>query len=224
VRGSEDRNAAGEANVTIGVGRIPLEGGDAMMKKMLQVSLVATASLVLFLACAPAASARPAGAGKAAQQAAPAATANPNDGFLITWKDISGKLIVMAEDFPEDKYDYKPKPEVRSFAEQLLHATGSIYYFKAILEGKQAKEEDEAKRADFKNKAEIVAYAKKAVAEGTAMLQKADFSKVIAGPRRTRNPYQFWSDFCEHPGEHYGQMVVYYRLNGLVPPDSRPKK
>jgi hypothetical protein len=195
-----------------------------MTTKTYSVSLAAVVSLAVCLACTPAASARPAGGGKAAQQAAPAATTNPNEGFLRTWKDISGKIVVMAEDFPEDKYDFKPKPEVRTFAEQVLHATGSIYYFKAILEGKQPKDEDEAKRADFKNKAEIVAYAKKAVAEGTAMLEKADFSKVIAGPRRSRNPYQFWSDFCEHPGEHYGQMVVYYRLNGLVPPDSRPVK
>jgi len=195
-----------------------------MRNKICSASIAAAASLAVFLACAPAAGARPAAGGKAQQKPAPAATTNPNEGFLRTWKDISGKVLEMAEDFPEDKYDYKPKPEVRSFSEQLLHATGSVYYFKAILEGKQPKEEDEAKRASFKNKAEIVAYAKKAVAEGTAMLEKADFSKVIAGPRRSLNPYQFWSDFCEHPGEHYGQMVVYYRLNGLVPPDSRPKK
>jgi uncharacterized damage-inducible protein DinB len=171
-----------------------------------------------------AAGARPAGEGNVGQQSAPAATTNPNEGFLRTWKDTARKIIEMAEDFPEDKYDFKPKPEVRSFAEQVLHATGSVYYWKATLEGKQFKEEDEPKRASFKNKAEIVAYAKKAVADGTAILEKADFSKTIQGRRRMINPYEFWSDFCEHPGEHYGQMVVYYRLNGLVPPESRPKK
>ena len=31
-------------------------------------------------------------------------------------------------------------------------------------------------------------------------------------------------DTIEHSGEHYGQLVVYYRINGLVPPESRPKK
>jgi len=192
-------------------------------EKICKVSFAA-AGIALWFAAVPAASARPVppAARAAAPQSAPAATTNPNEGFLATWKDISGKLIVMAEDFPEDKYDYKPKPEVRSFAEQLIHATGSVYYFKAMIEGRQPKESDEAKRSDFKSKAEIVAYAKKAVAEGTAMIEKADFSKTIKGSRRQINPYQFWSDFCEHPGEHYGQMVVYYRVNGLVPPDSRP--
>ncbi|HTQ87334.1 MAG TPA: DinB family protein [Candidatus Solibacter sp.] len=188
------------------------------------VLFAAAAALATGMLFAPGAGARPARAGAAPQQAAPAATTNPNEGFLTTWKDVSKKILEMAEDFPEDKYDFKPKPEVRSFAEQVLHATSSVYYWKAALEGKQLKDEDLPKRSDFKNKAEIVAYAKKAVADGTAMLEKADFSKTIAGRRRQINPYEFWSDFCEHPGEHYGQMVVYYRLNGLVPPESRPKK
>jgi len=141
---------------------------------------------------------------------------------MATWKDIAGKIAVMADDFPEDKYDFKPTPEVRSFAEQLLHVTGSIYYFQALMQGQ--KPPDDPARSNFKNKAEIVAYAKKALAEGTAMLEKTDFSKAIPRPQRPINPYRFWSDVCEHTGEHYGQMVVYYRLNGIVPPDSRPKK
>ena len=53
-----------------------------------------------------------------------------------------------------------------------------------------------------------MAYAKKAIAEGTAMLAKADFSKPYGPPERPGNPYRFWSDFCEHAGEHYGRMVV----------------
>ena len=165
-----------------------------------------------------------------APQAAAAGSTNPNEGFLATWKEISGKIAVMAEDFPEDKYDFKPKPEVRTFAEQVLHVTGSIYYFQAILEAKKPPEDP--KRESFKSKAEIVAYAKKAIADGTAMLEKADFSKAIQRPkpqagqkeRPPINPYRLWSDFCEHAGEHYGQLVVYYRVNGLVPPESRPKK
>jgi len=188
-----------------------------------RMTLAAAAGFALWLACVPMAIAGPARGGAAQQQAPPAATTNPNEGFLRTWKDIAGKISVMAEDFPEEKYDFKPKPEVRTFAEQLLHVTSSVYYFQAILEGKNPTEEG-PKRADFKGKAEIVAYAKKALADGTAMLEKADFSRTIARPKRALNPYQLWSDFCEHAGEHYGQMVVYYRLNDIVPPDSRPRK
>jgi len=44
---------------------------------------------------------------------------------LDSWNDIGRKLIAMAEDFPEDKYDFKPTPAQRSFAEQLLHVAGA---------------------------------------------------------------------------------------------------
>jgi hypothetical protein len=45
--------------------------------------------------------------------------------LLISWRDIARKLSEMAEDFPEDKYDWKPASDVRSFAEQLVHAAAS---------------------------------------------------------------------------------------------------
>src|SRR5580658_4402215 len=41
---------------------------------------------------------------------------------LDSWNEVGRKLIAMAEDFPEDKYDFRPTPAERSFAEQLLHA------------------------------------------------------------------------------------------------------
>src|SRR5262245_53300577 len=47
---------------------------------------------------------------------------------LDSWNEAGRKLIAMAEDFPEDKYDFKPTPAQRSFAEQLLHAAGASYY------------------------------------------------------------------------------------------------
>ncbi len=161
----------------------------------------------------------------AAQQTAPAGGTSPTAGYLESWNDSGRKLIAMAEDFPEDKYDFKPKPEVRSFAEQMLHVSGAVYYFAAQVKGQKTPEDP--KRSEFKSKAEIVAYVKKAVADGAALVRTfgdASFSKPMQIGKRSVNPYYFWADFCEHPGEHYGQMVVYYRLNNLVPPESRPKK
>src|SRR5438270_8620440 len=55
---------------------------------------------------------------------------------LESWNGVGKKLIAMAEDFPEDKYDYKPTPAQRSFAEQLLHACGASYFFTNLAEGK----------------------------------------------------------------------------------------
>src|ERR1700726_3291382 len=59
---------------------------------------------------------------------------------LDSWNDIGRKITAMAEDFPEDKYDFKPTPAQRSFAEQLLHAAGATYYFTNPVTGQKPPE------------------------------------------------------------------------------------
>ena len=54
---------------------------------------------------------------------------SPSKVLLDSWNEIGRKLIAMAEDFPEDKYDFKPTPAQRTFAEQLLHAANANYFF-----------------------------------------------------------------------------------------------
>ena len=60
----------------------------------------------------------------------------------------------MAEDFPEDKYDYKPSPAERSFAEQLLHASNANYFFTNPATGQKPPTEEDPKRDQFKGKAD----------------------------------------------------------------------
>ena len=91
--------------------------------------------------------------------------------MLDTWNDVARKLNTMAEDFPEDKYDFKPTPAQRSFAEQLLHAAGANYFFTNLANGQKPPSEEEPKRSTFKNKAEIVAYVKKAMDDGAAAIK-----------------------------------------------------
>jgi uncharacterized damage-inducible protein DinB len=154
----------------------------------------------------------------------------PSKVLLDSWNDIGRKLIAMAEDFPEDKYDFKATPPQRSFSEQLLHAAGANYFFiNAITGSKTPNPEEVMKRDHYKDKAEIVAFVKKAFADGAAAIQaKGDrgLSDEVKDP--FGNQLVRVSDlaygFIEHSGEHYGQLVVYYRLSGLVPPESRPKK
>src|SRR6201981_1210915 len=61
----------------------------------------------------------------------------PSRVLLDNWNGIGRKLIAMAEDFPEDKYDFKPTPAQRSFADQLLHAAGANYIFTDTANGKK---------------------------------------------------------------------------------------
>src|SRR3984957_66958 len=90
---------------------------------------------------------------------------------LDSWNDIGRKLTAIAEDFPEDKYDFKPTPAQRSFAEQLLHAAGSNYYFTDAVNGKKPPAGADPKRHQYKTKADIVAFVKKSFADGAAAIQ-----------------------------------------------------
>jgi hypothetical protein len=65
-----------------------------------------------------------------------------------SWNEIGRKLVAMAEDFPEDKCDFKPTPAQKSFAEQLLHVAGSNDFFTDVAQGK--KPTDDESRAHFK--------------------------------------------------------------------------
>ncbi len=160
-----------------------------------------------------------------AQEAEPAPTAGPSQEVLRMWNYVGGKLVTMAEDFPEGKYDYRPTPEVRTFAEMLLHIAGSSYLFIDTARGEKMGEED-LSREKYATKAEVVAVLKKSVEEGAALIQQAGdegMARPLKFPFGNQMISQqgFWMAQVEHAGEHYGNLVVYYRLNGIVPPASR---
>jgi uncharacterized damage-inducible protein DinB len=163
------------------------------------------------------------------KNAAPKPAVGPSQALLDGWNDIGRKLIAMAEDFPEDKYDFKPVPAERSFAEQLLHAANANYFFTNPAMGLKPPAEEDPKRDQFKTKAAIVEFVKKAFADGAAAIkQKGDkgLNDLLVDPfanQQVRVSDMAWG-LIEHSGEHYGQLVVYYRVSGLVPPESRPKK
>src|SRR5258708_2352399 len=90
---------------------------------------------------------------------------------LDSWNEIGRKLTAMAEDFPEDKYDFKPTPAQRSFAEQLLHAAGACYYFTNPVMGQKPPAGRDPKRERYKSKADIVAFVKKSFADGATAIQ-----------------------------------------------------
>lgn len=155
----------------------------------------------------------------AAQQ--PAASAA--DDLLAAWNREAKKLVDMAEDFPEDKYNYKPTPEVRSFAEQLQHVAEANQHFARLARG-EAPGGSEHHEAVPKTKAEIVARLKKSFEEGAAAIKQAGeagLSQPIKLPTRTLSAYGLWTAAVVNAAEHYGNLVVYYRLNGLVPPTTR---
>jgi DinB superfamily len=166
--------------------------------------------------------------GQDAAKKKPGPALSPSQEVLEQWNDIGRKLIAMAEDFPEDKYGFKPQAESRTFLENMLHASASMYYFTDTAMGKKTRYPDDAKDLNIKSRAQLVAFVKKAVEDGAAVIkEKGDKGlneEVEDGSPHLDRLYDLAYGLIEHSGEHYGQLVVYYRLNGLVPPESRPKK
>jgi len=191
---------------------------------MKYVGLISTTILVAAVLALPAHAQE-----MAKKDAAPKPALSPSQAVLDSWNDIARKLIAMAEDFPEDKYDFKPTPAQRTFAEQLLHAAGANYFFTNLTLGQKPPAEEDPKRDQYKTKADVVAFVKKSYADGAAAIKaKGDkgMNDLITDPdshQQTRI-YDEAYGFIEHSGEHYGQLAVYYRVAGLVPPESRPKK
>src|ERR1700685_2196003 len=96
---------------------------------------------------------------------------SPSKVLLDNWNEIGRKLTAMAEDFPEDKYDFKPNPAQRSFAQQLLHAANANYFFINPILGRKVPTGD-PKRDQYKRKAEVAAFVKKSFADGAALIKE----------------------------------------------------
>lgn len=135
----------------------------------------------------------------------------------------------MAQDFPEDKLDYRPTPQVRTFAEQVLHATAATAVFTSLAQGIKPTsfhEVEKPSREKYKTRAQIVEYIQKTFADGAALIQKYGDKGLLElvdspfgnGKMTQASAFTF---AIGHLYDHYGQCVVSYRLNGLLPPASR---
>ena len=163
------------------------------------------------------------------QNQPPGPALSRSEEMLNRWNDIGNKLIAMAQDFPEDKYDYKLQKDERTFALNLLHAAALDFVVIRRVSGSNVGpdfgEGDNPSRDVFKTKADVVKFVQEAVADGAKVIQQQgdaglDKTSKFFGNRMAHNS-SIWTFTIEHSGEHYGQLVVYYRANNLVPPDSR---
>jgi hypothetical protein len=180
----------------------------------------------------------PASAQDSAKNAgSPNLAASPSAALLKQWNEIGRKLIAMAEDFPENKYDFKAAPTTGTFAERMIHGAAANYFFTNLALGQKLPPDEDPPRAQFKNKAAIVAYVKKSFADGAAAIKsKGDkgISALVIDPFAADVPANANKEqirlgdlgfgIVEHSGEVYGQLSVYYRVAGMIPPESRPKK
>src|ERR1700693_1919838 len=117
--------------------------------------------------------------------ASPNLATSPSAALLKQWNEIGRKLIAMAEDFPENKYDFKAAPTAGTFAERLIHGAATNYFFTNLALGQKPPSEEDPPRAQFKNKAAIVAFVRKSFADGAAAIKsKGDkgLSALVIAP------------------------------------------
>ena len=150
-----------------------------------------------------------------AQAQPPKPELTTRDVLLKQWSDIGEKVVQLAEQFPEDKYEFRPVAGVRTFGDQLRHVAFWNGFVAKNARGEKADGKlNELPKAEYPTKAAVVKALKSSLAEATALLKQ--------GPATpSAKLTDLWVSFTEHSGEHYGQLVVYYRLNGIVPPASR---
>ena len=152
-------------------------------------------------------------------------------------KIVEGEFTSAAEAMPEDKYSFAPTTGefkgVRTFAEQIKHVAAANYLFFSWFLGQKPPEGNENGPANVKTKDEILKYLKDSFAlahRAIATLTPENATEQLNGPDGKPRGVPFNSRLaiatigCWHPMDHYGQMVEYLRMNGIIPPASRPKK
>ncbi|HEY1342436.1 MAG TPA: DinB family protein, partial [Bryobacteraceae bacterium] len=139
----------------------------------------------------------------------------PAQAIRLVFHDVNRRVLDMARDFPAEKYSYAPAKDVRSFGDVVVHIASGNAFGAKIGRGEKANW-DEIDPKTAQGKAAIVALLERTINEAEDSLRKIPDDRF----HETLSP---WLAIIEHDGEHYGQLVVYYRANGMVPPESRPK-
>jgi hypothetical protein len=135
--------------------------------------------------------------------------------LVARWAGIGDKVVTLAKEFPPEQFEFRPAPGVRSFADQLRHVAFWNQYVEKTMRGEQAD--------GTANELSPQAYAGKKAVVG-ALRKSFDGVKSVlesGGGVPPTTDLDSLVSFIQHGAEHYGQLVVYYRLNGLVPPASR---
>jgi uncharacterized damage-inducible protein DinB len=141
------------------------------------------------------------------------------------YRGIRNYFLRAAEKMPEANYSFKPSADVRTFAQQLAHVADDQYNLCAPAKGETRKAAYTAIENSLSRKADLVPALRDAFAYcDTAYdsLTDANAAEVAGRGGRTRFAQLNWNLW--HTWEHYGNIVVYLRMKGLVPPTSERSK
>lgn len=154
-------------------------------------------------------------------------SANPiSDGLRNQWNGTKRNIQQSAELMPQASWDFRPTDGVRSFGEILAHVAGASYTICAAAKGEKTPYAEDYFEKNAKERAAVV----KATADAIAYCDAAftALTDATAG-QMVSNPFgegqvprtQVLVLQIGHDNEHYGNLVTYFRMNGIVPPSSR---
>ncbi len=156
----------------------------------------------------------------------PAAPQNPiADGQKFLYNMTTNNILKSAEKMPEENYSFKPTPEVRSFGQLIGHVADAQYLFCSAVLGKPnpalGVEKSKTTKADLVQALkDAFAYCGPAY-DGTTDAQAGAMVKFFGTERAKVTVLSFNT---AHNDEHYGNIVTYMRLKGLVPPSSERRR
>ncbi|HXM34221.1 MAG TPA: DinB family protein [Pyrinomonadaceae bacterium] len=148
---------------------------------------------------------------------------------------IEKQIVDAAEAMPEDKFNFSPEnlnipgsdyKGVRTFGVQVKHVASSNYFIWSPLTGDKLPEglKDGNGPDNLKSKAEIIRFLKDSFALGHKAAATLTTQNMLQPPEHSKSSRLHLATFgVAHAFNHYGQMVEYLRMNGIVPPTSRGK-
>lgn len=167
------------------------------------------------------------------QQQAPPTVASVVDREISS---IEQQILSVADAMPEDKFNFSPErlnipgsdyKGVRSFALQLKHVAASNWFIWSPLTGEKLPEglgDDGNGPTNLKTKAEIIKFLRDSFALGHRAAATLTAENMLQAPGKSKSTRLRLAEFgVSHAYDHYGQLVEYFRMNGIVPPASRPK-
>ena len=188
--------------------------------------------LAFILSFTVAAAQQHARAASAPQSQSPATIASAVDREISV---VEKQIIDVAEAMPEDKYNFSPEAlnipgsdykGVRTFAMQVKHVAASNWFIWSPLTGEKLPEglKDGNGPADLKSKTEIIKFLKDSFALGHRAAATLTTDNMLQNPGTSKSTRLRLATFgVAHAFNHYGQMIEYLRMNGIVPPASRAK-
>jgi uncharacterized damage-inducible protein DinB len=147
--------------------------------------------------------------------------------------NVEKQIVEAAEAMPEDKFNFSPESlnipgaeykGVRTFAMQVKHVAASNYFIWSPLTGDKLPEglKDGNGPENLKSKADIIKFLKDSYALGHKAAATLTVDNMLQTPEHSKSTRLRLANFAiAHAFNHYGQMVEYLRMNGIVPPASR---